>query len=388
MSDKPTLDLFSAEVHDNPYPAYSELRRNHPVFYDSDEDFWIVSRYEDVALILRDSQRFSNSIASFEHTLLGADGSSHMRARRIVGQMFGPGVMAALEEQVHNLVRSRIDQIAAVGQCELIGDLAGPLPLEIMAWLLDIERTRIHDLRRWSAALLTSVRIGLSEQAVRDAADDIRECHAFLQEHMARKSSSHSDKPIKWLVGDKERLSVHELAEIGMLLIVAGAETTTNIVGNAAALLARDMPLQQMLRANTGFIPSFVEEALRYEAPIQRVARRAVAATTVAGVHIPKDARVLLLIGSANRDLEKFSNPDGIEVDRQPNHHISFGTGPHFCLGARLARLEAGTILEELLGRLPPVAVASTPNAVQLVPSFVVRGLSRLELVFTSDPNF
>jgi cytochrome P450 len=384
MKRTTTPDLFSAEVHYNPYPAYDDLRRNHPIYYDPTTDFWTVSRYSDVSAVLKDPQQFSSSLASFERSMLGADGPAHTRVRRIVGRMFNAAGTAALESRIRLLAQARIDQIAVRGTCDLICDFASPVPLEVVAWLLEIDDAHLADLRRWSGALIASGEPALSEEARRGAADSVRECRDFLTDHMERRSNRHRDSPLELLVADREdRLTVDELIDVGMLLVVAGTETTTNLVGSAAAILTRDMPLERTLRTDTLLIPQFIEEILRYEAPVQRVVRRAVGATAIAGVQIPRDARIQLLIGSANRDPAIFLNADEIQMDRQPNNHLSFGIGPHFCLGARLARLEARIMLEELIKRLPAMAAASSRNAVEFSPSFVVRGLARLELMFS-----
>jgi cytochrome P450 len=381
---KPRIGLHSPEVHDDPYPFYDSLRREHPVFYDAAANFWLVSRYADVNAALKDIDVFSTRNASFENTLLGADGSAHTRMRRIVGRMFNTTRVAALVDAMRSLVDDAIDRIATSGKSEVIADLAKPLAVNTVSWLLESDSSRVQDLWRWSESLLTaSGEIGRSDDALRVATSRITECHTFMREHMAKKLRAPDGFYLSSLMSDAEdRPTIDELLEIGPLLIVAGTETTTSLVGNALKILASDTDLQQVLRADVKLIPSFIEEVLRYESPVQHSFRLAKRATTIAGTTIPEGANVQLLIGAANRDPAQFRDPDQFQLNREPNNHVAFGFGPHFCLGGRLARLEASTVLEQLIRRLPLFLLSSDHDAVAMSPSFSVRGPSRLKVQF------
>jgi cytochrome P450 len=388
VATTPAIDLHSAEFHRSPYPVYDSLRRNGPVYYDRAGDSWVVSRYADVLAVIRDIASFSSGNATFESTLSGADAPSHIRMRRIAGQLFTNARVAALTDRIRTIVNSRVDAIAASGTSNLVDDLAYPLPMLVVAWIIEAEHVPLDDLRRWSAAMVvTGGGIGITDQHQRAAAETLREFSAFIRDHMARKLRGHDGGPLAPLLSGDDRLSLDELVDLGMLLVVAGSETSARLIGSSAVLLAREPQHQVALRANPERIVSFVEEVLRYESPVQSVLRLATQATAIGGVDVPKGSRIQLLIGSANRDPEKFPDPDCFQIDRTPNDHVAFGFGPHFCLGARLARLEAKVLLEVMLERLDAVAVAPSQDAVVLGPSFILRGPSRLNLVFRASPG-
>jgi cytochrome P450 len=373
---KPTIDMASPAVHRDPYPAYAELRRKHPVYRDPKTGFWLVSRYADVANVLKDTDLFSSSRPSFERSFNSADAPLHARVRRAVGPMFSAARLAAFSDKLRLLAIAAIDRIAAAGACDLIGDLVAPIPLRAVAWTLEIEDARLDDIERWSRALLLS-----------GPHEDIHECRAFMQEHMAGKQQKHEGGAISELVAAREDpLTIDELTDVGMLLLVAGTESATKLVGNAIILLARDPQLQQTLRSNPGLLPSFIEEVLRYDSPVQRIPRLATRPTNIAGIKIAAGDQLVVLIGSANRDPTVFPDADRFQIDRQPNNHLSFGLGPHFCIGLRLARLEAGIILEEMVKRLPVVSLAS-PQDIKYVPNFIVRGPERLDILFPSPAH-
>lgn len=380
------FDFSSAEFHRDPFSVYDELRRNHPVFHDRASDCWMVSRYADVSAVLKDAASFSSANATFESTLSSADAPAHTRMRPIVGQLFTGARIAAFSDRIRTFVNARIDDIAASGASNLIDDLAYPLPLSVIAWLLELENTRLSDLRRWSGAMATTAGgIGITEQDYRKANDILREFTAFIRDHMAGKLRKHDGGPLAPLLSGDDRLNLDELVDLGMLLVVAGSETTARLIGSAATLLACDPQRQAALRAAPKLIVPFIEEVLRYESPVQSVLRIAKQATTIAGIAVPPRARIQLLLGSANRDPAAFPDPEHFRIDRTPNDHVAFGLGPHFCLGTRLARLEAKTVVETLIDRLPPAALAPAQDAAVLSPSFILRGPRQLNLVFENS---
>jgi cytochrome P450 len=383
------FNFSSAAFHRDPFPVYDELRRNHPVFHDRSGGCWMVSRYADVIAALKNTASFSSANATFESTLSSADAPAHTRMRRIVGQMFTGTRITALTDRIRAIVNARLDGIAASRTSNLVDDVACPLPLSITAWMLEVDDTRLDDLRRWSAAMVaTGGGLGITDQDNQNAGETVREFQAFISDHMARKLRSRSGGPLAPLIaGDDDSLGLNELVDLGMLLVVAGSETTARLIGSAATLLAREPRHQAALRGDPSLIVSFVEEVLRTESPVQSVLRIAKEKTTIAGVSIPKGARIQLLLGSANRDSAAFPGPDHFQIDRTPNDHVAFGLGPHFCLGARLARLEAKIVLEAMIQRLPPAALAASQDAFVLGPSFILRGPSQLKLVFQSPSS-
>jgi cytochrome P450 len=376
------INLFSAQVRQDPYSTYAELRRNGSVHHDQRRDLWLVGRYSDVARALAEPETFSNRGASIETRLLGADSTAHVRVRNIVKRAFTSARISALEPLIRSIVHELVERVRTRGECELINDLAAPLPMSVIAWLLGIEFARLHDLRRWAAAIL---RVGAAstEEERRKTAEENFECLKFLTDHIDRSPGEPGRGCVAEFLaghGGGDRLTPDEMLDIAFLLLVAGTETTTNLIGNAGLLLTRDPTLQSCLRTGADLISPFIEEVLRYETPVQRRPRVTTCSTQIGTVRLPKGARVQLLIGSANRDPEKFPDADRFCIERRPNHHLAFGLGPHFCLGAQLARLEASIAVETLVKRLPGFVRARPGENIDYGTSFTIRGPKRLEL--------
>jgi cytochrome P450 len=386
-SSPPVFDLVSPEIRQNPYPVYDELRRNWPVYYDAARKLWVISRYADLIQVLREPEAFSSCLASFNPTLHGADGPDHARVRRVVGRLFSARRVKRLGDLVRSLAHDLVERIAARGQCELIGDLAGPLPQTVVAWMLGIELGRLDDVRRWSAAIMHAGNDSLSDRERRAYFDQACECRTFLMHHLhqlAREPRGEHLAPFLTGIEDDDGLSVSEQVDISMFLMAAGAETTTLLIGNSMLVLLEDPAYQRRLRADARLIPAFIEEVLRYESPAQRTKRVTKRPADIAGIRLPQGAVVELLIGSANRDPDKFADADQFRIDRQPIGHISFGQGPHSCPGAQLARLEAAIVLETWVQRLPEVRRANPQEPVEFSRAISARGPARLDLVFPS----
>ena len=360
-----TPDLFSQQVQRNPYPAYAELRRSAPVHHDPRTNIWFISRHDDVFAALTQPEVFSSRVGpvGMGSTLLGADPPAHTRVRRIVQRSFTLARINALEELIRSRAEELVQRAGRRGRFELVADLAAQIPLAVIARILGVDAARHEDLRRWSDAMLHAHATGIAE------------CRRHLTQTLASGSALLS------ATDGAEQLGPEELIDVGMLLVIAGIETTTNLIGNALLVLTLQPALQTRLRASPQLVAPFIEEVLRYDAPVQRKLRIATRATDVAGVRIPGGARVEVLLGSANRDEGKFPDAERFLIEREPNRHLAFGAGPHFCLGAQLARLEASAVLEALL-RLPPLRRASPDARVEFIPSFSVRGPQRLELAF------
>lgn len=377
------VNLFTDEIRQNPYPAYEELRRSAPVFCDRRSGVWFVSRYHDVRRVMTDPASFSNKNTSAETTLLGADLEAHGRVRNVVKHAFTAARIKALDESIHALADDLVARGAARATCEIIGEIALPLPLTIVAWMLGIDQARLPDMRRWSQAILLHGTRGYSGQEAEHP--EVAACRRFLAEHMEWAKHKPCGGWVTDLLvarGAADCLTSAEMADIGFLLIVAGTETTTNLIGNATMLLAADRQRQARLRGDPQLIGLFVEEVLRFESPVQRRPRFAALPVEIGGMLIPEKSRVDVLIGSANRDREKFSDADKFDLDRRPNEHVAFGAGPHFCLGAHLARLETISVLSAMLQRSADISLIAPQESVPYAASFSVRGPQRMLLTF------
>jgi cytochrome P450 len=405
------IDLFSERVRRNPYPAYEEVRRAGPAVYDWRTRTWYVGRYRDVQHVLREHESFSNERTGVESTLLGADGALHERSRSIVQPAFSLERIASLKEPLRSLSGELSADVVAREACDLVEDFAMLVPMTGIAWMLGMDTTRVRDLRRWSAAIIRSTSerratrktgagpadfrrylvglVGKIDSRLRPstsrASTDLEECRAFLVEHF---DQARLKRTGGWLTDalaeqrGNDGLTTEELMDIAFLLIVAGTETTTDLIVNSALFLACNPDVQDEVRGNPELLNAFLEEVLRFDSPVQRRPRIAARRVTIGSVEIPAGARIEVLLGSANRDPEKFADADRFRLDRRPNRHLTFGVGRHFCLGAELARIEAHAALEALAQRCPKMTLACSIGQLEYPTNLRRRGPLRLPIKF------
>jgi cytochrome P450 len=398
----PPLDPETLEC---PYEFHRRLRRDAPVAWVPEAGCFVVSRWEDVRRVALDPERFSSNLVAALYAspevralrspergavdvLATADPPAHTRQRRLVNRTFNAHRVARLEPAIRALTDELVAAFRPDGRVEWMRQLAVPLPVTVIADVLELPRADVPRLREWS-----DHGIALLSGAASDAEflAHVRGV-AALHEYLRARVTAEEESPGGGLVGDlvratregEERLRPEEVTAILVQLLVAGNETTTSLIGSAALLLAERPDLVRALRAAPGRIPDFVEEALRLESPFQGLFRVATRATELGGVPIPAGARLMLLWGSANRDETVFADAAAADVTR-PNlkEHLAFGEGIHYCVGAPLARLETRVALEALVGlrgvRLAPGWVP------RHVPSMSMRRLVSLDLVFDRD---
>jgi len=392
-------------VRADPYPYYAALRRDSPVHQIRPElPLFAVSRYQDVRDILHDPGTFSsaaiqtllqgivgigpNTGALADHRVLASpmmiavDPPAHSRLRRVVSRGFTPRRIAELEPRIRELARKFLEPVVPAGRMDLMRDLAVPFPITVIAELLGIEPDRRTDFKRWSDSTvlgLSSMSGEFTRDEVRQGADEMAD---YIDRIVADRRAHPQDDLVSVLVRAEEgdSLRADEVMSFIVLLLIAGNETTTNLIGNAMrALLASPAQLQAVV-TNMTLIPGMVEEALRFDSPIQGLPRHATRDTTVAGIPVPKDTLLMVLFGSANRDEGQFSYPDRFDVHRQMDEAVAFGHGVHFCLGAALARLEARVAFEELFTRCLDLRLME--EEVPLIDSLVLRGPKSLPLTF------
>jgi len=412
-----SFDPFSPSWRDDPYPKYRELRDAAPVHYSPEAKVWCVSRYEDVMFVLRGHDEFSSRAMMTQlmlggekappvtlgslffaarllwkarvnpfaipnvPSLIASDGQRHTLLRAIVNRGFTPRQIGEWEKRAREIVAACMAGLHS-GSFDVVRDLAIPLPVTVIAEMLGIEPERRHDFKRWSDVVIDNATgAGRANPFAPAVLDAFAEMTTYVVRIARERRKRPADDLISQLVSinEGEGLSPIELVQFVTLLLVAGNETTTNLIGNAtAALLAHPEQLARVA-ADPGLVPSLVEETLRFDAPIQLIFREALADVEVAGVRIPAGATVVPLLGSANRDERRFPDPDAFDVTRNPQGHVGFGFGKHFCLGASLARLEARVALEALAPEL--LRMRHGEARVSRVDSFLVRGPSRLPLL-------
>lgn len=370
-----TLDLFSPEMRRNPFPAYAHLRATSPVLHDPGTGLWLVFDYDDVRTVLSDHEAFSSRVGPPEWMNF-QDPPRHTKLRALVAKAFTPRSIANLEQRIRTISRELLDKVAGRGEMDLALDYAVPLPMRVIGDMLGIPQGHRARFVRWNDVLLRmSYTVGASKSepaaaaAIADFITITDEMNAYVEEQLAerRASAVRNGEPDDDLLTrlaaaevDGERLTHRDILGFFQLLLLAGSETTTNLINNAILCFLENPDQLALVRMDPELMPSVIEEVLRYRSPVQWMFRRATRDTEMGGgVVIPAGKVVLAVIGSANRDPRYFQSPEQFDVRRDPNPHLAFGVGMHFCLGASLARLEARVALPDLLKRIRGFRLAS-----------------------------
>lgn len=366
------FNLYSPEVWSNPYPFYAELRRNNPVCQIEPGGLWAVTRYDDVHHVLKNPQLFSSEGLRaatqpawldkrnpISDSILVLDPPNHTRLRALVTRAFGPTGMARLEPFIRSLSASLTAQLMERREVDFMQAFALPLPAGVLGQLLGLDLSLASRFKRWADDMVnigTTSPENTAQQARLRATLD--EMEGYVNEVVEKRRREPGEDLVSDLLRarvDGEALTQAELMGFLFLLLVAGLETTVNLLGICALTLADHPDVMQRLRADNTLIPRFVEEVLRHESPSQSTMRVTTAETELGGVRLPAGSVLMVLKGSANRDETYFPEPDRFDLDRPNTRSLIFGHGIHFCLGAQLARLEAKIALETLLahcGRL------------------------------------
>lgn len=383
-------DPWSHELHEDPYPTYTQLREEQPVYYNEARDFYALSRYQDVLDALHDPATYCSGqgvlvgqgdggMAVMPGFFVMSDPPRHGQLRALVSRAFTPRRIADMESSIREIARACLDQMAGEGVTDLVQSLAAPLPTTVIADLLGVSRTDLKQFREWSDAL---VQIDPAEpENTPEAIAASLELLGYLGTVVAERRASPRDDMVSALLDaevDGERLADEEIVGFCVLLLVAGNETTTNLISNSTVLLAAHPDQRAQLAGDPALLPGAIEEFLRYESPVQALARTLTRDVTLHGQRMEEGRKVVMVFGAANRDPREFTDPDRLDVTRGANRHLGFGHGIHFCLGASLARLEARVAFEELLARFPFYELAVTESQLERVHSGAVRGLVSL----------
>ena len=380
---------FASEVKEDPYPYYAWLRREHPVYYNSRLGFWVLSRYEDVEAAARRPEVFSSSQGIGPDrrpglTMIVKDPPEHTRLRKLVSKAFTPRMVEQLAPRIRTLVDELLDTVIAQGSFDLIHDLAYPLPVILIAEMLGVAPEHRDDFKRWSDDVVHIVASGATEQSEARYEQTWEEFSTYFTRMIEERRRAPRADLITALVQAQEEsdtLTLNEILNTCLLLLVAGNETTTNLIGNGALALFTHPEEGQKLRQHPELIHSMVEEVLRFDSPIQGVFRTTNHDVTIRDTTIPADSKVLLSWASANRDPDVFPEPDYFDIERQLDRHLAFGIGIHFCLGAPLARLEARLATEAILHRIQYLA-PDPDGVVERVDNPLFRGLKHYPLIF------
>jgi cytochrome P450 len=375
------------EVVADPYPWYRELHRGGPVHYNRKLDLWLISGYDDVRAAARahDALSSAHSVARFRARLpmmLTVDRPEHTRLRKIAARDFTREAMERWRPAIEDLARGAVDDMLAADPSDAVSQLASPLPVAVIARILGVPSSDLAAFREWSDRAVEGFGVEPGRGSVRSSArvlGAVIALRTYFAKQFERLGSSPGDDVISRLIASSEEgaLTQDELFWFGFMLLIAGNETTTSLLGTMLLGFAEHPDQYAKVRHDPDLVPAAVEEALRHVSPIQGLYRSAIADYGVGSATIPAGGRVLLLFGAANRDPRHYPAPDDLLVERNPTDHVAFGFGIHFCLGAHLARLEATVVLRELVSRVETIELAGEPEW-SGNPS--LRGLARLPL--------
>jgi hypothetical protein len=382
----------------DPYPMYHRLRAEEPVHL-SAMGFWVLTRYEDVVAALRDPRLAKEALAPFVAarfgvpvpatvgvSMLDRDPPDHTRLRALVSKAFTPRVVEGLRPRIQNIVDGLLDGVEAKGAMDLIEEFAYPIPVNVICEMLGVPVEDHERFKDWSLDLargLDLIWLGPDSEVGRRAAVARQGLGAYFRELIAeRRARPHGDLLSALIAAEEagDTLSEIELLATCILLLVAGHETTVNLLGNGTLALLRHPDQLDRLRRDPGLIGTAVEELLRYDGPVQRTARIPSADVTIGSRTIAKGEMVMPFIGAADRDPVQFPEPDRLDLGRADNRHIAFGWGIHFCLGAPLARIEGQIAINTLLRRFPRLALAT--DKPEFRQSLTLRGLKALPVTF------
>lgn len=416
MTDLATFNPFDPETLQCPFPHYARMRAEAPVLKVDMLGIHLVTKHELVLEVVRDPQTFSSQFGGAgmplpaEHrdqllevmaegyprvpTMLTADQPEHTRYRRLVAKAFSPREIAALEPEIRRITTMLIDSWIGKGSIEFVEEFAVPLPVRVIAKALNVPDERLADFKRWSDDSIAGIGTNLSIEARLAAERGVNEYqHYFADQLEQRRRHPQDDLLTKLLnariddddsdVEDKRPLDMPEMLSIIQQLLVAGNETTTKMLTEMMRLLGERPEEWAAVRADPSRVDRIVEETLRLSTPTQGMFRIVTRDTTLGGVDLPAGSRIVIAFCSANRDEALFDAPDEFDPDRENlREHVAFGKGIHYCLGANLSRLEGRVALQELSRRIESFRLADS-NRYEYFPSFMLRGLTRLDLEIT-----
>jgi cytochrome P450 len=424
VEQEPGATMFSAEFKERAFKAYAAMREKGPVAgvtLPTGGPIWFVTRYAEAMALLKDDERFvndpSNALTEEEYALLfqqatehltdeqqqmaaqtdeilrrhllGVDPPDHSRLRRLVAIPFTPKYIEGLRPRVQAIADTLLDAVQARAdetrrrEMELIGDFAYPLPLTVISEMLGIPLADRDKFREWSQA---AVSFTPDDRANPEVTAKLIEFIAYLRRLVAEKRSNPGDDLLSGLVlaeAEGDKLSENELLSMIFLLIVAGHETTVNLIGNGMLALFENPEQRARLQEDPNLLKTAIEEMLRYYGPVEMSLTRWVRQDTeLGGQRLRRGEQLMALLASANHDGEQFPDPEVFDISREPNRHAAFGTGIHSCLGATLARLEGQIAFATLLSRLPDLALAIPRDEIRWRDATFLRGLTQLPVTF------
>lgn len=403
------FDLNSAEFLADPYPVYDQLRSNEPIFWSAENDYWLLTRYADIASLIQNPNLSSNRMSAHASRMpeqakvhfapfltavsswmLMIDPPDHTRLRGIVSKAFTPRVVENMRALIQQLVDDMLARVQAQNRMELMADLANPLPAMVIAAMLGVPGSDQPQFKAWSddiSMALGGIDSARSREELFALYEIAQKSYLALSSYFKEKVADLRIKPQENLLSaliqaeeQGDRLTENELFANCVLLLIAGHETTTNLIGNGVLALLKNPDEQETLRLKPELIVTAVEEMLRYDSPVQKMGRIALTDIPIAGKEILQGQLICFGFAAANRDPEQFALPQQLDVTRQPNRHLAFGHGLHYCVGAALARVEGQIVINTILRRLPKLRLEN--EKLEWRRNFTLRGLKALPVVF------
>jgi cytochrome P450 PksS len=397
------MNIVSAEFKADPFPFLARLRASDPVYRTMLPDktaVWLLTRYDDVNALLRD-ERFTKNRRSaltkdqlrklpwmppmfrpLERNMLDLDPPDHTRLRSLVHKAFTPGLVEQMRLRTQAIADDLLDRVGSTGEMDLIKEFALPLPMIIITEILGVPAKDHDKFHRWSQAVVSLTSPNPTLRIIPGVWKFIR----YLRQFFKVRRRDPRDDLVSALIKAEEagdKLNEDELLAMVFLLLIAGHETTVNLIGNGTLALLENPKEMSKLRSGPSLVKPAIEELLRYTSPVFMTTERyALEDAVFHGVAIPRGEMTLGVIGSANRDETIFENANELLITRDPNKHLSFGQGIHFCLGAPLARMEAQIAFTTLLRRLPELRLKNSPQSLRWRPSMILRGLASLPVKF------
>lgn len=406
MTNETQYDLYSPTFKRDPYPLYAKLRAETPALRNGglspNEQFWFVTGYAEAEAVLRDHKRFvknyRNTLTAeqraqlpplprlgqlLDQHMLNLDGADHLRQRMLVNKAFTTRMVNSMQARVQRIADELLDAVQEKGVMDLIDEYAFPLPIVVIAEMLGIPAADRNRFRAWSDAFVTP---SLTEEEWRRAERLLTEFTDYLGAIFAERRRQPRNDLITALIQAEEagdQLSEEELYSMVVLLIVAGHETTVNLIGNGTLALLRNPDQLALLKADPSLMANAIEELLRYDGPVERATLRFAAEDLeLGGQQIRRSEALAVVLASANRDAAQFDQPDTLDLTRDNSRHLAFGYGVHYCVGAPLARMEGRIALTTLLRRLPNLRLAAPVEALTWRFNPILRGLHHLPVAW------
>lgn len=394
------FDPMNAEFQQNPYPFYDQLRAENPVIWSESMQGFCVAGYDDIITVLTESENYSSS--KFWPILLGEydpapevqpmislDPPDHLRTRTLAQKAFLPRELKKLEEKIHLITDDLIDHAVSVakdGTFDMVWDFAALFPVSVISEMLGIDKTKRLEFKHWVDDLLSaSNRAIYGEERlaqIKRSSDSLR---AYFSDIVDARTENPGDDMISSFITAEvngEHLSKIEVINLVILLLIGGTETTTNLLGGLFADYHDHPEAFSLARKNRSLVPQLLEEQLRYQPPVQSLFRHTTREVELGGITIPANTLVMPMLGSANRDPEKFPNPDTFDIHRNVRGYCTFGQGPHFCMGSFLSKFEAAIAVNRLFDHFSVLEPLQQPQDVKWIDSYFARGPAALPVHF------